>query len=170
MKKYFKVLFWLVISGCIIWLILLNKNNCDFLKMNLYEIISIFLLLSVSYYLVEKKTDERILKEKIESTINLICGDLQKLDMGFFRCQEDTIKYTMLSRRVRNKIGILEYYQSKFCIEKEVEYIKDMTFQLDDMISNHLSDVSEIRLIMVDIANKRDCIEKRLDDIFKKLY
>lgn len=152
------------------YLALVNFNNKDFMKMDLNDVLTLCLLFFVSYFLVERKNDRRILNEKIEQTCSIINDELTKIDKSLF-CEDFEVKqYTVISKRISNKINLLKNYMRKLDIKKEVEYIENSFKEIDGMISNHINNISELDMILVDINNKKDQIDVRIDSIFTKLY
>lgn len=160
----------LVFGIGIIYLICINYRDYCFNKMNLNDIITLCLLFYVSYYLVERNNDRRILKEKIELTLSVIDDDLAKINKNLFVETFEPKDYTVISKRISNKILLLKNYARKFDIVKEVDYIEESFQGIDKMIGNHINKLDELKSILIDIENTRDQIKVRMDNIFMKLY
>ncbi len=169
-NKYVKRIPIVIIVVMLIGMFYINMNNNKFFKMNFYEIFTIASILFISIYFVEKKTDTRILNVKIEETLDIIQGELSKINAELFNDSFERRDYTMISRRISNKIALLEHYSKKVNIEEDVKFIKDKTQELDMMICNHLDNVETLRVVLIDINNKQGQIEVRIDNIFKKIY
>ena len=166
-KEYiFLTIFTLVIFS----LIFINCDDKDFFDMDLYEILTIGLLVFVSFYLVEKNSDRRSMIVKIEETISIIKIELNKINISLFDESFECRKYTVISKKISNKIALLEHYSKKINIQEEVLYIKKITIEIDDMVGNHIEDTNVLKSILVDIENKKDQIDVRFDNIFKKMY
>ena len=157
---------------CIVGIVVLiigNINNKNFFSMSLFDILTLIIMLFVSYYLVEKKSDKRIRKSKIEETLNLIKKDIEEITITYFTGDYQR-KYTMLSRRISNKVIILEKYDKDFCIENEVKEFKDKFLQFDTLIGNHITNIDEIKVVMKDIENYKDMMLQKLDNIFMGIF
>ncbi len=157
---------------CIVGIVVLiigNINNKKFFSMSLFDILTLIIMLFVSYYLVEKKSDKRIRQSKIEETLNLIKKDIEEITITYFTGDYQR-KYTMLSRRISNKVIILEKYDKDFCIENEVKEFKDKFLQFDTLIGNHITNIDEIKVVMKDIENYKDMMLQKLDNIFMGIF
>lgn len=157
---------------CIVGIVVLiigNINNKNFFSMSLFDILTLIIMLFVSYYLVEKKSDKRIRQSKIEETLNLIKKDIEEITITYFTGDYQR-KYTMLSRRISNKVIILEKYDKDFCIENEVKEFKDKFLQFDTLIGNHITNIDEIKVVMKDIENYKDMMLQKLDNIFMGIF
>lgn len=157
-------------SITIIYLVWENHGNCNFIKMDLNDILTLCLLFFVSYYLVERKNDRRILNEKIEKTLTTISYELNKINKELFCEGFITKNYTVIAKRVSNKINVVKFYMSDLSIENEIKYIENAFQEIDVMIGNHINSIEELNLILVDIENKIDNIEVRIDRIFTKIF
>ena len=157
---------------CIVGIVVLiigNINNKNFFSMSLFDILTLIIMLFVSYYLVEKKSDKRIRQSKIEETLNLIKKDIEEITITYFTGDYQR-KYTMLSRRISNKVIILEKYDKDFCIENEVKEFKDKFLQFDTLIGNHITNIDEIKVVMNDIENYKNMMLQKLDNIFMGIF
>lgn len=157
---------------CIVGIVVLiigNINNKNFFSMSLFDILTLIIMLFVSYYLVEKKSDKRIRQSKIEETLNLIKKDIEEITITYFTGDYQR-KYTMLSRRISNKVIILEKYDKDFCIENEVKEFKDKFLQFDTLIGNHITNIDEIKVVMKDIENYKNMMLQKLDNIFMGIF
>lgn len=158
------------VSILLLILIYINYSNKNFFKMNFHEILTIGLLVFVSYYFVEKNSDRRIMNAKIEETLSIIKVEMNKINESLFCDGFKSEDYTVINKKISNKVSLLEHYKKKANIQIEVEYIKNATQEMDKMISNHLNDLKELKTILIDINNKKDQIDVRMDNIFKKLF
>ena len=160
-------MFGIIIIGYLLLFIINAIQNKNFWIININELCSMFLLVYVSYYLVEKNSDIRILKEKLNNILIEIESELDKLIKNVLETK-NTSTITMVSRVISNKISLLENYKEKFKIEEDIKYIKDVYKTLDEFIGNHFDNLKSIKQSDLDLFKNQ--IETRLDEIFKKLF
>lgn len=135
--RYWKLIVSVILT--IIYLCLFISNavcNKEFFKIPLYNLLNIAIAIIFAYYFVQKRNDERKLKEIIEDVI-------EKIQLGV-DCDIDDIDITKREdilqsfRKVNNKMNILTNIEDKLNIAPEVEYIKRNFLEFRQIITDNI--------------------------------
>ena len=145
------------------------NNNPHFFEMSIYQVSSVFIAMAITFYLTQKKNDERKLKEVVGS----VAESLQAIiaSESAVKITESTIdkELWMLVRRINNKIDILDKYSKRLKIKSETDYIKNEFKGYRELLENHINDKpylqksdGELRKYINNIDSKLDCIKVEL--------
>lgn len=165
-----KIILLLFFGTILTMLFLMNCAKDNFFNISLYELLSMCLIVIVSYILVEKNQDERILKSKLDQTLEVINLELDLIIKSLSSQNFSSQEYTLRSRKIRNKICILEKYSKTYSYSNDIQYIKDKFNTIDSVIGNHITNLNELYSISSDIMRMIDQINTRLDKIFMNLF
>src|SRR5574344_138970 len=107
----------------------------EFIKMNMYDALTIVIAVFVTYYLTEKKSDTRKLNDKIEN----VCNDIQNCLRNEYKItpsKNNKEKVLTNIRYVSNKIHILDRIsEENDVIKSAIEYIKEQHKGYNDFVS-----------------------------------
>ena len=129
---------------------IINKDP-DFWKINISDCIEVFILIFVSYYLVDRQNDEDRHKERVLETIAKIQNTL--LDPNFINVDSGDDKNVTKVKLTR--------------INNLVEIIKDDLSKYSEDSSAIVSDVSNLYATAMDHIDDVDFIEKYKPDIYR---
>lgn len=144
-------------------------TNKDFWISSASSIFSIFAVLFLSYYLTQKRNDQR---KKLENYDRLICkiqDELYNEAMFCANSKEEQNKALNLQRSLGNK---LKYFMD-FCDEElkdDAKYMSDEYVRLKTLYGNHMSDVDYINKSKEDFKNGLCKIDDRCEELHLKIF
>ena len=155
----------------LIILVLYNiVNNENFFELSIGTLLTLFIAIFISFYLVQKNTDQRYQKQIY---YNLLL-DIQKFvtnpDTYSFDVNTDIRTITLKKRILSNYIGIAYSYSKKFNLEQEINFIKEKFKEYDKFIGDHISDINYLSKSKDDLRRPLDLINYRLYEMMLKLY
>lgn len=148
---------------CIILGIYNYKNNADFLKAPLSTIISILIAVVVSYLFVQKKTDDRRKREKIDKLLYKIQDLISASD--FIDVKEGDL---IVHRSIANKIEFLEN-NTEDNLKEEVKKLKETFVLYRDFYGNHYADADYMSKSKIELMNYIKLIDDTCDKMHMKL-
>ena len=146
-----------------------NWSSKSFFKMDLYKIISLTLIVGVSYYLTQKKLDNRKKRDVLNEIINVIINTTYQLNKNTIQ-SENAKLFVMEIRNIENKISLIEKVSKEYKVTDEINYIKREVETINDMISNHISDKDTLLKIFVDIEKHIKNIQNKCEEMQFKIY
>ena len=156
---------------------LLAKLNVDFFIINFSDyitsvcaIIELLFIAYISYFLTEKKNDERVIKEKINNELNFISISVNKLDEHFFNECFSIKDYTFLKKKIDRSIKIVENFKDRFNYSNELDKIKFEFESINHYISNHIETIKDNLKLLEDLDLHKDRIDNEISNIFLKLF
>ena len=164
--------FWFVVVlslAILIFTIINALRNPDFIKMSLYNVLTLYIAIIIAYYFSQSKNDERKRKEKLEEIISKIQSSVTSEEAYI---TEETTKdeITMFQRNLSQKITVLSSFAIKYKIEEETKYIYDRFYEYKDFIGDHLTDMPFLQKSRIDLKKWLDLIDNKCDEIKLKLY
>lgn len=139
------------------------KNNVDFLKAPLSTIMSILIAVIVSYLFVQKKTDDRRKREKIDKLLYKIQDLISVSD--FTDVKEGDL---ILHRSIANKIEFLEN-NTEDNLKEEAKKLKETFNSYRDFYGNHYADADYMSKSKVELMNYIKLIDDTCDKMHMKL-
>ena len=109
------IIFFMVIVG-------MNIMNKDFFAMDLYKILSLAVIIFVSYYLTQKNLDYRKQREIISDIIKSILEASCKMNKDALN-SENCMLFMEQLRTIENKINLLKKVSVNFDFILEINYI-----------------------------------------------
>lgn len=145
-------------------------RNETFFEINIGTAIAALIAIVISYFLAQNATDERKKKEIID---DLIC-QIKSLvsDDCCYLIDDNANKETILSktRNIANCISVLKRLDFKNIDKTNVDYISKEFDQYNDLIGEHIDDLSYLRKSNKELQNHIRLIDNKLDEIRFKLY
>ncbi len=170
-RKIFGIIMILIIVALLIILVVYNINtNNDFFKLSISSLLTLFTAIFISFYLVQKNTDQRYQKQ-------IYCNLL--LDIQKFVTDQDTYTFdnnttsrtiTVKKRTLSNYITLVDSHSKKFGLKKEASFIKEKFKEYDDLIGNHITDISYLSKSKEELQRPLDLISNKLYEMMLKLY
>lgn len=170
-KNIFGIIFILIFIVALFALILWNLcNNKDFFVANLTDISNIFILVCISYFLIEYRKDKLEKKKLLKSILEDIQQLVSKIEKEIVDNTFDFRLFLMDSRAIQNNCSILEEACRYFKIEKSVTYIKGEIEELHQYVSEKMD--NDTRTFHDDVTITRHCknIQYKTKDIISQLY
>ena len=150
-------------------LIYFNFTSDNFFVMSLYQIISLILVVLVSYYLTQKKLDSRKKREVLNELVERITKSSIKMNREAIQ-SENAKLFVMEIRNIQNKISLINKVSSEYNINNEIEYINREIENINNMVSNHIGDIDTLLKIFVDIEKNINNIQNKCEEIQFKIY
>lgn len=117
-------------------------NSEGFWKISIYHILSLVFVIFISYFLVQKRTDER---QKV-SMVDKMIEDIQKsvsMDVVVgYETEEDRKQALLYQKSIANRIDYLQKSSVCSVIKEDLEYIKKEMESLREFYGNHMNDKS----------------------------
>ncbi len=145
------------------------STNCHFWEVSAANIATILIALIVSFYLVQRKNDQRKQKEILLDLLFKVQHQLEDEKAYNFANQKKE-EILMRNRNISNRIQILENIQNTFSIEKDVVFIKEKFDEYQTLIGNHISDIPYLCSSTVELKRPLDLIVNRLILMAISLY
>jgi hypothetical protein len=157
----------------ILYLVLLVYNifNYDkFLEIPLYNMINIAIAIIVAYYFVQKKNDERKLKEIVEDIVGKIQDSVNSELANIFQDGNDRKRVLRILRSTNNRIEQLNNIKEKLNLKDEVEYINEKYNCYREFIGDNLNQLESISQNGIDLHRLLSDIEDKCDELRIKMY
>lgn len=135
-----------------------------------YNILSIFVAIYISYYLVQNRTDKRRLNDIINKIIDRLFEVLSDDRLHTIKTKEDIDFVRITQKRIINQIELLEKNLSNDAMLENVKYMKEQFTAYWDLISNHIGDVEHLGKSQKDLLNYITNMEGRLSALMILLY
>lgn len=151
-----------VIISLLIAFAIYNINNNDaFFTASLVNIITIAIAVFVSFYLVQKRTDERKRKDILLSLLTKLQSVIEDEKTYNFDAQSKD-EITMRKRDISNWIKILEDANPPYIKDEDVKFIREKFDEYSDIIGNHIDDLDALRKLKKDLKRPIDLMESKI--------
>lgn len=167
-KTGFQILCFIPI-GILILLFIFNLSDRNFFKMDFYKIASLTLVLYVSYFLTQRKMDDRRNKDIIMDILRSIANETYLMDKETLNSENSKI-FIMKLRDIENKNDLLSKIANRYGITDEVIYIREEIQRIDDIVSNHLGKKEELETVYTDIERYLTNIRYKKDAMLIKVF
>lgn len=165
--KLFPIISFLIFGGIFVWNYV--KNSC-FWNAQVIDIISpIFIAFYFSYYLIERKNDERRQKEILEEILWRLKDFIEQEEM-YNLSQQEPATILMRSRQVSNQITILNNWKKHFNVEKEVDFICEKFEEYNSIIGNHIDDLNYLEKSSKELERPIKLISDKILELTMNLY
>lgn len=168
-KKIFKIIIIILFFLSIGLLSFFNYKNDDFLKMNLYQIVSLSFVVFVSYYLTQKKLDSRKQRDVLNDLITEIIDCSFKLTLEAVLSEKSKL-FMMELRNIENRLSLLGEVSGEYGIKTEIDYLKSQNTAMLNLVSNHLDDNDTLEKIFVDIEKHINNLQNKCKEVQFKIY
>lgn len=138
-------------------------ENPDFFITPLSTIVSICIAVVVSYFFVQKKTDDRRKKEKIDKLVYKIQEMILK--ENFIKSDDQNL---IIQRSVANKIAYLETYVDKE-LKEEIDKVKNKFEEFREFYCDHYKDAEYMKKSRKQLLSYVSLIDDFCDSIHMKL-
>lgn len=150
----------------------LNVQNLtsNFFEISLFEVIYIVILIYISFYLTQKKEDERKLKEKSEDLLYKLNNIIS--DQRFIQIEtKDDVEYVnQQHQRISNIINTLQKIKISKEFNLNIDVILSKIDQHRNIIGNHINDVSHLNKCKPDFIVIISVIKSKVDDSVVEMY
>ena len=156
--------------GLIVWGCWSIKNDTNFYDVSLYQLFNLAIIIYIGFYLVQKYTDKRLLKQ----SATVILDKLEQLinDSNSYKItnQTDKDKVLMIQRQFKNKLLILKKNQEILQIKKEMDYIENKYNEYCEFIGDHIDDFKYLEKSEKDMMKRLNLIDNKFDEIRMLLH
>ena len=177
MKKICYIFFTILFCGVIALGIYSLVKNEQFFQISIADyvnsvcsVISVIFIVYISYYLTEKKTDERIIKEQIKNELDILLTSMYSFDKTYFGEGFVKEKFTLEKKRIDRRVLVLKSYAKRFGYTKETECITENLEALFMLISDNIENPYEIINQINTLNLFKDRIDNAATNIFLALY
>ena len=177
MKK--NTILWLEIGLIAIVLVIAAVNviclkNKAFWEVSISQVLTLLVAIIIAFWAVQKKTDERIIKEQIEKIANKIQTVIEDPKFIMFNSTDDSEevqkRFTMSTRKLSNCVTVLREYGKCIDISADVEYIADQVRGYNDLVSSKFHDLDYLSKSENHLRMYAENINSKCDYIIMKLY
>ena len=149
-------------------------HNSDFWKISIAQVLTLLVAIVVAFQAVQRKTDERKIKDQIEKVTEKIQTNVSSPDFVVYsvNCDPTEVqkRITMTTRRLANCINILQGYSKILKITEEIKYIEDQLKGYRDFVSAKVGDLDYLSKSETHLRKYADNISSKCDYIILKLY
>ena len=159
---------WFIIIGIIIVasiLVIINFNNKNFFKLNLFQIITLVFSAFLSFYLVQRFTDERRKIDCFEKVLLSIRADVCE-DEIYFSVGKKSL---LMQKSIANRIVYLKDCKLK-AVAEELGYLESEFEEIRELYSNHNQTEESLQSINDDLYRHQVNITDKIDKIRLKIY
>jgi hypothetical protein len=160
----------LLITAIVSLLVFNIVKTTDFFKTDISTFVTVIMAITVTYYLAQRKNDERNTKELVFSTIDGIQEFVNDSKNIYFEEAPDHKMMLLALRRLNSKSELLCKYAKHYKYVSEAEQIKRFIKQYEDLYDLHGQDIPYLQKTSTDIARWLENIDSRCDTIRSKLY
>ena len=165
---------WLGILIAIIFAAVFGYNiqhQAEFFCVSLEAFINVIIAVGVTYYLTQRKSDDRKTKEFIFAIVDQIQQYALQPSLYTFTDMPPEQKHLLLNiRHIRSKIDVLKQYAEKYGYRKEIEDLEKNFDSYQSLMDNHYTDIGYLRKSADEIAKWMQNIDSRCDQLRLKLY
>ena len=160
-----------VIIALIISIIVYNciSNLPGFLEVNAINCISAFIVVGVSFFIVQRQTDYRKQKDifiKLLETLKLMVDDGRSYQ--FTNVSQEEI--LMRIRDMSLKIEVIKKYADRFAIQPEVKFLEDKFEEYQGIIDRHMGNLDILYALTEELKRPLNLISQKLFEIMLNLY
>lgn len=149
-------------------------DNPEFWKVSVSQILTLLIAVVIAFWAVQKKTDERKIKEQIEritTKIQIVVSDSSFITFRITDNPEEVQKrITMSSRKISNGLSVLQAYSKFIDIDSEIKYIEDQMRGYNDLVSVKIGDLDYLSKSENHLRMYAENINSKCDYIIMKLY
>lgn len=159
---FFSIIVGLIVYNC--------KHNCeDFLKANAINCISALMVVGVSFFIVQRQTDQRKQKDIFISLLESL-KSLVDEDKSYNFSNIERVEMLMQLRKISLKIDVIKSFAKRFKIEKDVNFLEEKFKEYQSVIDNHSTDMETLRKLHNELKRPLDLISVRTFEIMLNLY
>ena len=145
------------------------KTNQSFFQASASDCITIGIAIIISYYLVQKRDDQRRQKDIIFELISKIMLIIENEKMYNFSGQTKE-EIMMRNRNISNRIHILEKIKDDFSIVTEVDFIRAKFDEYCDFIGDNIEKPDYLQQSQNALLRPISLIHTKLEEIALNLY
>lgn len=144
--------------------------NCDtFFKVNAINCISAFIVVGISFFIVQRQTDYRKQKDifiNLLETLKILADDSKSYNFTNVEKEE----MLMRTRDIALKIDIIKRYNKKFDIVDDVAFIEDKFKEYQTVIDNYSTDMDLLSKLHKELKRPLNLISQKVFEIMLNLY
>lgn len=170
-KKVIKIIISIVIILLFVVLLIYGykvKGWCYFF-IPFYSLIQIMIAIVVTYYLAQRKTDQRKLKDVLSNLIEKLSKDINDDRMYIIKNDDDLKNIRIRQRSIFNKLYAIKEF-NEFNIKNDIEYCIKEFNEYWDFISEHMDNLEYLINNSVTLNMHISNIDSKLDQIQISLY
>lgn len=164
----------IVISIIISILNLLVFDSCNFLKVNIAQILTIVVAVLIAFWATQKKTEERRIKDQIEKVTYKIQEVVVSPNFVTFDTSDSAENVQKLinmnTRKINNCVTVLKEYSEIFDIKDEINYISEQVNSYRNFVSVKINDLDYLSKSETHLRMLSKNINSKCDYIILKLY
>ena len=144
-------------------------NNDNFWEANIYQCLSLFVVVGISFFVVQRQNDYRKQKDiyiKLIETLKDIVDDRNSYSLSGVSKEE----ILMRLRDIGNKVDIISNYGKRFNIETDIELIKKWYEEYKSVIDDHISDLDTLSKLNNELKRPLNLISQKAFEIMLNLY
>lgn len=151
-----------------------SLTSNSFWEMSIAQALTLLVAIVVAFWAVQRKNDERKIKEQIE----VITNKIQKIVTAEHFCNFNSIKdsedaqktFTMNTRKLKNCIEILKEYSKFINVKDEITYIDERVKEYKEFVSEKVGDLDYLKKSETSLRRYAENIDSKCDSIVLKIY
>lgn len=144
-------------------------NNDNFWEANIYQCLSLFVVVGISFFVVQRQNDYRKQKDiyiKLFETLKDIVDDRNSYSLSGVSKEE----ILMRLRDIGNKVDIISNYGKRFNIETDIELIQKWYEEYKSVIDGHIVDLDTLSKLNNELKRPLNLISQKAFEIMLNLY
>lgn len=170
MSKKVLYCFTTILIIAIIGVAIYNITTCDsFWNANFYQCASLFIIVGISYFVVQRQTDYRKQKDifiKLVNSLKDIVDDKNSYVISGVSKEE----ILMRLRDIGNKVDIISNYGKRFNIQKDIELLNKLYKEYECVIDDHITDLDTLSKLHNELKRPLKLISQKAFEIMLNLY
>ena len=157
----------LVLSGLVYynW-----KNNETFLITPIYHILNLVVAIYFAFFLVQKRNDERKLKDILIDILDKIQLELNTEDAHTFNEFYGKNTALLKQRKINNKLALLDQLKDKLNIISEVGVINSNFNDYRNMFGDYMENIELLKSHQKEFQRFINNIDQKCDEIKVKIF
>lgn len=146
------------------------KNNQTFLITPIYHILNLIVAIYFAFYLVQKRNDERKLKDIVIDILDKIQLELNTEDAHTFSECYDKNAALLKQRKINNKLTLLDQLKDKLSIIPEVGIINSNFNDYRNMFGDYMENIEMLKSHQKEFQRFINNIDQKCDEIKVKIF
>ena len=149
---------------------IIHFGYCNFLQASVSQLLTLLVAIIVSYYLVQKRSDEKNKKEIIIRLLADIQKEVTNEDAYRISVNSKPATLTLRNRTLNNYLDTLSNYGELFGISEQVCFLQEKLSEYTDCIGNHIDDIDFLSKAELDLQRPLALINSKAYEIMLNLY
>lgn len=170
LKRLLRTASIIIIISVLIVLFKINVDSNGFWAFDFYEIIYLCIIIFISFFLTQHYTDERKRKDYIIDMVNKVSNYTLSINLDKIIEDKNSNFFVMEIRNIRNTLDLLNEIAIKYEIKDEVKYLQGEIAEIDNTVSENLSNIENLRILKTTIERHKNNVGNKCDAVKFKIF